>query len=375
MSKVDRWKGEGALPTLYSRTATGAVNQWICWVEDRYVCVRWGQVDGAQQEARFICLPKNDGRANATTAKEQAIKEAIAKWRKQLKKKYSESLDTAGETERLKPMLALDWKSVKAQIPYPVTVQPKLDGVRCLAYLKDGLVYLQSRGGDPWLLPHIQRELERALNPEWVLDGELYLHGMSLQSITSLAKRPRPESEQLYYCIYDMFHLGGRKDAPWEERKSWVTVWFGDWQKSFWKVWQVPNGMAASEDDVMYLHNAYAEQGYEGAILRIRDGTYREGYRSPHLLKVKAWEDDEFRIIDFTSGKGKFENAPVFGCLTKEGKRFEAVPKGSAEERYEMLQRAPQLIGQLLKVQYLGFTDEGAPKCARGIAIREPTDL
>lgn len=373
-TNVDDWTGEGPLPELFSRTATGAVNVWQCWVERDEVVVRWGQYEGMHQEARFKCKPKNVGRSNETNAHTQAVKEAIAKHKKQLKKKYSEKLQTAGETQRIKPMLAQDWKKHREKIQYPVDVQPKLDGIRCLAYMKEGRVYLQSRGGDPILLPHIMREIQPAFGGDFVLDGELYVHGMSLQAIGSLVRRPRPESEQLYYCIYDMFSLS-QPSVDWEGRKQWLLVWFGDWQKGFNKLHRVHTGVAASEADVQYLHDGYASIGYEGLIIRKRKGLYREDHRSPDLLKVKQWEDDEFRILDWAVGKGKFENAPVFGCLTKEGKRFEVVPKGSAEERYEMLQQAPQLVGQLLKVQYLGFTEEGKPRCARGIAIRDRSDL
>lgn len=371
---VTKWKGDGTLPVLYSKAATGAIVAWQCWVENEYVCVRWGQLDGAMQEARFACVAKNTGRSNATTAHEQAVKEAVAKWKKQIKKKYSETIDTAGVTKRIKPMLALDWKDQRNNIQYPVYMQPKLDGVRCLAYLKDGQVFLQSRGGDPILLPHIQREIQPALGGDFVLDGELYIHGTSLQSIMSLVTRPREESEQLYYCVYDMFNLN-QLQATWDLRKSWLYVWFGDWQKGFNKLHLTHTNIAACEADALYLHRVYAEQGYEGGIIRTYYGLYREGYRSPDLLKMKEWEDDEFPIVGYTVGKGKFENVPIFTCRTKAGKDFEVTPKGSQKERDELLRLAPTLNGQLLKVKYLGFTEEGKPRCARGICLRDKTDL
>lgn len=375
MTDVSNWDGSCPLPTLYSKTATGAINEWVCWVVGDEVCVRWGQLNGAQQEARFKCLPKNEGRSNATTAWQQAVKEAVAKWNKQKKRKYSETLESAGKTVHIRPMLALDWKEHKHRISYPVVVQPKFDGVRCLAYLKDGQVYLQSRGGDPWLLPHLQRELQPALYGDYVLDGELYIHGMSLQSIISLAKRPRPESERLYYCVYDMFRLNEDVEAPYEARKNWRLVWFGDRQHGFQKVTRVADGLAANEASLLYFHNAYAEQGYEGAIIRSHRGVYRQGYRSPDLLKLKAWEDDEFVIAGFTVGKGKAENMPIFTCLTKEGLPFEVTPKGTEEERAELLQLAPTLNGQLMKVQYLGYTEDRKPRCARGLGVRDKSDL
>jgi DNA ligase-1 len=376
-SNVDDWDGQGILPILYSKTATGAINTWTCWVIGPDVWVRWGQQDGAMQEARFTCLPKNVGRSNETSAHTQAVKEAIAKWKKQIKRKYHEVLENAGETERLKPMLAKDFEGHKHKLTYPVAVQPKFDGVRCLAYLKDGQVYLQSRGGDPWLLPHIQVEMRHGFDSsyyDFVFDGELYYHGMSLQDITALARKPRPESTQLYYVIYDCFceRLGA---ADWKERWAWLDTWFTNWRHNFEKVVMSPTFNARSEEDVIRLHRDFVGQGYEGAIIRSYDGTYRLGVRSDALLKLKEWHDAEYRIVGWTMGKGKFELAPIFLCITDEGKEFEVVPKGTGQERYQMLQDAPQLVGQLLTVQYLDFTDDGAPKCARGIAIRDKSDL
>ena len=104
MDDIDNWKGNSPLPLLYAKTATGTTNTWLCWVEGPDVCVRWGLEEGQQQEARFRCVPKNVGRVNATTAEEQARFEAIAKWKKQCKKKYNQTRELSF---LLKPMLAV----------------------------------------------------------------------------------------------------------------------------------------------------------------------------------------------------------------------------------------------------------------------------
>ena len=88
MSTAQEWDGVGESPWLYSKTASGAVNVWQCWAQGANVEVRWGQEGGALQYASYECHPKNAGRSNSTTAEEQAVKEAVAKFKKQLKKKY-----------------------------------------------------------------------------------------------------------------------------------------------------------------------------------------------------------------------------------------------------------------------------------------------
>jgi DNA ligase 1 len=371
---VKSWDGQGTLPVLYSKTATGSVSVWQCWVEDDQVCVSWGQLGGQMQQSRHKCKGKNAGRSNATTPHQQAVKEALSKWQKQKKVKYNEDPEAAGVTERIKPMLAESFWEHKHKLVYPVTVQPKLEGVRCLAYRKaDGSLMLQSRKGDPYKLQHIHDQLQW-LGPGSVLDGELYVHGASQQSINSLVRRARPESRCIYYCIYDLLRWGGTT-GTWVERMGWIEGLFSSFGYPWPNLWKVPSVDAWDENGVLELQRRFVEDGYEGAIVRAQEGEYREGYRSPHLLKVKSWNDAEFPIIGFTVGRGKFENVPIFKCITADGKDFDVTPVGTAEERLEMLREAPQSIGKMLTVKYFGLTHEGKPYSARGVAIRLESDM
>ena len=73
--------------TLYTKQGV-KFRQWSCWVEGAEVVVEHGQMGGKLTQKRYTAEPKNVGRANATTAEEQAIQEADAKVVKQLKSCY-----------------------------------------------------------------------------------------------------------------------------------------------------------------------------------------------------------------------------------------------------------------------------------------------
>jgi DNA ligase-1 len=315
---------------------------------------------------------------NATTAEQQAVKEARSKWRKMVKVKYNENIEMAGVTERIKPMLAETFAEHEHKLKYPVTVQPKLNGHRCLAYRKNGEVFLQSRKGDQIRLPHVINDLQNVLTGSGpVLDGELYIHGMSLQNIGALIRRPRPESLALVYCVFDVLFTSG-DTGSWLDRLTWLESFFQTYSHHYplgRALWKVPGIDAHSKQEVIDIKKMFMNEGYEGAIVRAHEGEYRMGHRSAELLKLKDWKDGEYPIVGFTVGRGKFENAPIFTCRTPEGKDFEVTPMGTAPERYQLLLEAPGLIGKLLTVKYAELTEEGKPSHARGVAIRDESDL
>lgn len=83
---------------LYQKAKTGKVKWLELYTEGDDFCTRWGLTDSDKvQETRKRCKPMNVGRANATTAAEQAVAEMEAKITKKKKQGYTESLDGADE--------------------------------------------------------------------------------------------------------------------------------------------------------------------------------------------------------------------------------------------------------------------------------------
>ena len=366
------------LETLYHQGKTGAIVQWNIWTENADICTEYGQIGGKMQTSRKTATPKNVGRANATTADEQAILEAKAMHKKRLDAKYSLTIEDA-KKEVFLPMLAASFDKRKDKVTYPVDVQPKLDGVRCLAYWDGGSVKLMSRGGKQWnCCQHIIDELETVLPKGWVLDGELYIHGKTFQEITKLVKKYRPnESEEVMFHVYDIPRAAGDDTCLWEERFNLLDKAFYGmlYESKITSVITVATYEASNEDEVYKLQSQFLEEGYEGAIVREMDGEYRFGYRSNKLLKVKNFMDSEYKITDFTTGIGRFEGSIVWICETKDGQSFKVVPQGTMEERQETYQNAEKNVGKLLKVKYFELTDDGIPRFPVGLGIRLTEDM
>src|SRR6185503_20081165 len=118
--------------TLFALNKDGSFQEWKVFVHEGTVSVFFGKMGGKIQIKETVCKPKNVGRANETTAEDQAIAEAISKWEKQVRLGYRESTEELKTVDQISPMLAHDALKRKNDIVYPAFVQPKLDGVRCL---------------------------------------------------------------------------------------------------------------------------------------------------------------------------------------------------------------------------------------------------
>lgn len=360
-------KQKEQFPILYHKGRTGKLFSWRIWTEKDEIVTEYGADDGKKQIARKKATPKNVGRSNATDANEQALLEAKSMWTNKVERKYSESSKDAQE-EVFLPMLAHDFLKRGKNVQYPVDVQIKLDGCRCLAYWEDGHVQLMSRGGKPWNVPHIAKELEDFLPKNTILDGELYQHGVGFQTITKLIKKERPESKNIMYLVYDSPINDGVENNIWINRRDYLAELFKTIPPS---IRLVTSHTISSFKEILKKQSEFLEGGYEGTIIRLHNGIYEFGYRSPSLLKYKEFDDEEFQVIGFEEGIGRYEGCVTWFCKTKDGKEFKSVPKGTLEEKAEWFKNGKKYIGKWLKVKYFGLSDDGIPRFPVAIGFRD----
>lgn len=363
--------------TLYHQGRKGAIYSWKIYTEGNEICTEYGQIDGKKQLERKPVQGKNIGKSNETTPQAQAESEAASKHRHKLERKYSTTVEAAKDPVFL-PMLANSWEKCKKKVTYPVSVQRKLDGVRCMAFWHGDSVKLLSRGGKEWKIPHIAGELEKFLPEDLVFDGEIYIHGMLLQDINKLVKkhRPGPEgSERLEYWVYDCFKMG-ETEMVWDERGSILSQIGINKNHERNKVCINGKGWVAnSEEEIIRFQQQFIKDGYEGAIVRCLDGDYNLGHRSRKLLKVKSFLDEEFKVIGFTHGEGRASKCVIWICETKEGKEFNVFPRGTFEERENWLEHGDDYVGKMLNIRFSHWSEENKPQQPIGITFRLPEDM
>lgn len=363
-------------PTLYHKGKTGALHSWKVWAKGDEVHTEYGQVGGKMQTSTKKAKPKNVGKSNALTAFEQAAIEAKAMWVYKRDRKYSETPEDAQKPLEL-PMLAHKFEDKKHKIVYPVNGQPKFDGFRCLATKRDGHVILTSREGEVFNLPHLEGQLRLIMLDDSVLDGELYSHGESFQTICKWIKKYRPETAKINFHCYDVPEWAGNSSQTWEQRHLTLVAQVEPraLETASYSVHIVRSVLLKNEEEVHAYEAECVAAGYEGCMVRTFGGEYEYGYRSSGLLKVKSFVDDEFLVTDCNGGDGKFEYLGVFSCVTKEGVPFDVVPRGTAAVRAEYLAHKDKYIGKYLTVKYFRYTEAGKPYLPVGLHFKPGFDL
>lgn len=366
MSKVGEW--------LYQMDKKRKLRVWTTWVEGNLVYTEFGVHGGQLQRSSYKAEPVNEGKKNARTAEEQAVFEAAAQHRKKMEKGWFATPEEAAGAENGFPMLAmklLENMHVLATKAF-VLLQRKLNGVRCFTTkLNETEIQYTSRNGKVYRqFTHLTPHLLRAMHVGQVLDGELYKHGVTLQKMSSLARKlsgiTAEEMELVEYHIYDV----ADKTKTTEERNDIIgALQFEEGGPIF----VVETFEADSFEDIKTAHDEWVRDGYEGIMVR-ELGRYYEfsngTSRSSQLLKYKEFEEEEFEIVGVKDGVGKMEGVLMFQCKAKGGV-FDVKMRGSMSVWRKAWEIRDTFIGKMLTVRFQAYTPYDIPEFPVGIVIRD----
>lgn len=236
---------------------------------------------------------------------------------------------------------------------------------RAIISIKDGVATTTSRTGKPLLgLEHITDELI-SLGKDIIFDGELYSNNLSFEEITSVVRKSKskdPRMKDIFFYAFDLIN----GDTYHQRVLSLDNLVSG---LTFTKI--VPWYIVKSPEEVEKRHKQFVANGEEGTMVRNMNALYQPNKRSYDLLKLKDMLDEEFKIIGWKVGKGKFANIPTFEFITPDNKTFEAVPKGTEAERTVYLGAAQDLIGKMATVRFFEYTTDGIPRFPVMLHIRE----
>ena len=358
------------LPILYKRSnLLNKINQWQIIVEDDSFYTISGYVDGKLFTGdKTICIPKNVGKKNATTVEEQALFEAKAMWQKRVDSGYWENINDCDKKVVFQPMLAKDF--TKEKIKYPIASSVKLDGIRCIAK-SDGL---WTRTGKPILsAPHIFESLKHLFeeNEDLIFDGELYTSNkeVDFNTIVSCVRKTKPTQEDLnlseQYIEYHIYDLPS-DPYPYIFRMTKLNTIISNLNDS--NIKYVGYEVVNNEQQVKEKLSQYISEGYEGQMLRVLDSLY-ENKRSKFLLKHKTFIDEEFTIIGYSEGIGKFSSKLATLKVDVNGIVVDCTINGTMSYLEELFQIKESLIGKLATVKYFEKTTDGSLRFPKIINI------
>jgi ATP-dependent DNA ligase len=387
------------------------------------------------RSAATYILGKNIGKKNERNALQQAMVDARSKYLKKIEEgsvthqnsddddSKDDCVNQAVNKLEIKskldndimflPMLAKNYKDLIDKVVYPVYIQPKLDGNRCVSFLnkqgkKDSdltyenvILYTRTKKEYPYnannnnirkeLLPILINNFNSVSKESLYLDGELYAHNVSLQQINSDVRGSNnnsdSDSKSIQYHIYDMFYPSYVVE-PFEFRTNKLKNIFGD--KTYTLLKRVPTKLIHTIDECDKLYVRFLEEKYEGAMIRTPMGAYMKStiksstLRSKNLLKRKEIYTDEFEVVDFKQGvKGKEVGLVIWICAvsTDSDLTFSVVPNMTHKKReliYKECNAGGVGVGfikkyknRMLTVEYRGYSDNGTPLQIKAIGFRD----
>lgn len=338
------------MTTLYRKNALG-IGVWSIWSNENVIHISHSStLDGSPVHHTEVVEVGKQGR----TLREQVNHRIASRISKQRDKGYVDSIDEAakGAFNQLgltPPMLAQVYAGSTGG--RDAFIQRKLNGLRCLLTRQDGQLIAYSRRGK--LMPTIHEIIEEAaplIGEGDTFDGELYVHGTSLQTIQSWVKRRQPNTGRLIYAVYDQISKEGFAD-----RYSDLSGRFSSHDGK--RVILLPTKPYEDEQTRQAAFDKARAANFEGLMIRLDGFEYESNKRSASLLKDKAVFDTEVIVKDIVmSDKGN----PV--CIADyDGKEFRISPPGGHSDRLDAYNNRAKRIGTRLTIEYREMTDDGIP--------------
>lgn len=253
------------------------------------------------------------------------------------------------------PMLAVSAPIDLGKIKYPVAVEPKLDGVRCIAVKRDGVVTLYSRNMKKFNnFVELEQFCTQEMLDNTVWDGEIISDDFQKLMHRVHAHTGVNDDVPIEYAVFDALHIAewdaGRSDRPYRTRKDDYVV-------------------ANNESDLQTYYQELLKQGFEGAIIKNLDSPYISG-KSNFWLKLKPSDTADLFIVGMIEGTGKHKGR--LGALVCEyGKIKAKVGTGFTDaQRERMWESKDRLLGKMVEVEFLGLTK---PNKHGNISLRHPS--
>ena len=232
----------------------------------------------------------------------------------------------------------------------------KLTFVSC-----EGTVWNSLSNLEEYLLSVLDRQLlDKMIDEHYILDGEVYLPGHTVNEINHFVKDPNcKENKLLQYWCYDIaiddMSQHARLDYL-KARQCDFVAWFIDKNahlNSTERFVVLPNHIITNDSVALNARNEFINLGFEGLIMRNPNAEYQYGKRNLSMIKYKKSTDGVFTILDIYPEGNKRVDIPLF--LLKNDindATFEVHVGGSYAYQSTVLMNKEMFIGKKMYVEY-----------------------
>ncbi len=244
-----------------------------------------------------------------------------------------------------------------------IAVEPKLDGIRCFAVVRDGVAQLFARSGK--LITNFDSTIGKQLLllGDGCYDGELM--GQDFTSLMRQAyRKENVDTSETSLQLFDYLPLkewtSGVTKMSCNDRKEALLDKMTLADIDFNIVSPVERSHIPPDySEIKDLHDNYVAQGYEGAMIKDLNAPYRFG-RGYEVMKLKVFHDVDLKIKSLEEGTGK--HTGKLGSVTVVFNGVEVrVGSGFSDSNREEIWRAPDsFVGRVIEVRYQEVTPDGS---------------
>jgi len=292
----------------------------------------------------------------------------------------AESLDSHFEKE--KGIIVDDF------ISYPVRVEPKLDGLRCVAVKHNGEVTLFTRNGTVLeTLPTIKAALENSGWDNFVLDGEAMGADWNESASVVMSRKKSKDDSNIVFYAFDAMHFDDWKSqvntSSLSDRVELVKELL-DMLPQNAPVKNVEGKTAKDQTELLNFYSDCMEKGYEGIMVKKLSASY-VFKRSDSVLKLKPVTTYEGVIVGAYEGRrgskreglwGGFEVVLPNGAITRLGGGFTDKLKAEIGMNPESwFGKVVEMEGQPDPLTDDGLTKDGKVRFPVFVRLREECDV
>lgn len=267
------------------------------------------------------------------------------------------------------------------QFKYPVRVEPKWDGFRCIAVKTKGVVTLFARSGREFdRAPAIKAFLEKNMCDECVLDGEII--GAEWNDTASIigSRKNHKDDATLAYHVFDCLPFSAWKDqteslsfaARSNLIQSMIHCKVGD------PVQKAAGIIANNEEEILQYYRENISGGLEGVMIKDLGAPYCFK-RSEAILKLKPLTSWDCVVVDVLPAREgtKWDGMYTILSVQVPGGGVTRVGTGFSDEEREYLNaQRSNLIGRACEVEgQPPLTDDGKIRFPRFTRWREDWDV